>query len=200
MVCKKDSVFLLNLISHIKSLKNERVVALAIVVVFVFSMSSQNIFANHWEENNIVIDSDFDDNLEVVYGHRVTITGATIGGNVDVDGGFVTVKNSSTVDGNIEIKNSAVTITDSIIDGNVNVDGGMVIIKNDSTVDGNIEIKNGGRVILDDVVIDGNVKAEDSGFVIMTGNSIDGNIEIINHKGMCFLMRNLVDGNNSGCL
>ncbi len=181
-------------------MKGERVVGLVLVVIFVFSMSSQNIFAHHWEENNMIIDSDFDDNLEVVNGHIVTITGATVGGNVDVDGGgAVTVKNGSTVNGNIEIKNGAVTITHSIIDGNVMVDGGMVTVKNGSTVNGNIEIKNGGRIILDDVVINGNFNAEESIFVIITGSSFDGNIEINDHKGMCFIKKIYVDGNYAGC-
>jgi len=194
-------------------MKGERVVGLVLVVIFVFSMSSQNIFAHHWEENNMIIDSDFDDNLEVVNGHRVTITGATVGGNVDVDGGAVTVN------GNIEIKNGAVTITQSIIegnvmvdggmgtvtitqsiiDGNIMVDGGMVTVKNGSTVNGNIEIKNGGRIILDDVVINGNFNAEESIFVIITGSSFDGNIEINDHKGMCFIKKIYVDGNYAGC-
>ena len=110
-----------------------------------------------------VIDTDTTGDQTVNADDMLTITnGATLTGDVTVDGGILTVTDSSKVDGDIKAKN-----------------GGSVTITGSSTVNGDVEA-NCQSVTITGSTINGNVKAENCDSVNIKDSEIFGDLEIEN--------------------
>jgi len=151
-----------------------------------------------------IITDDFNDNLIVEPGDTVIVDGATVSGNVSVDGGTLILSQSSTVTGNLEGINGA----SIIIQGGSTVDGNIEIIVSgsestleitDSNVGGNIQTNNIDALTIINSILNGNIHSDNDGTVTITNNiNINGNLEIIS-PASCTESNNTVNGNNSGC-
>jgi len=145
----------------------------------------------------------------------------------DVDGvvvgpdEMVIISNGATVDGDIEVNGGTVIITESsIIKGNIESNGGTIVINQGGTIYGNVdivvsgpggvlEIEEGnvfGNLITNGIdtltvigsYVDGNIFSENDVDVTITGNSVNGNLEIL-APSSCTESSNDVNGNNFGC-
>jgi len=133
-------------------------------------------------EESIVIEYDVNEDVEVGPGEIVVIAkGATIEGNIKIEGGTLILSHGATVKGNVKGVEGSLTITGStVINGNLESDKGESVIIMDSTIDGNIVVK-------------------ESMSVTITGNTVAGNLEIEETSGYCEDTGNDVSGNIDGC-
>jgi len=149
------------------------------------------------------IKSDVKDGIVVGPDDIVVISnGATVDGDLQVNGGSVVITESSTIKGNIESNGGSILIEEgSVIDGNVDIqvsgDGGVLEI-NAGIVSGNILTNGIDTLTITDSDFNGNIYSENDGDVTITGNTINGNIEILGPSS-CSESLNNVNGNNSGC-
>jgi len=155
-------------------------------------------------DSEIYVKSDVKDNFVVGPDDEVVISnGATIDGDLQVNGGTVVISESSTIKGNIESNGGSILIEEgSVIEGNVDIlvsgDGGVLEI-NGGVVSGNLITNGIATLTVTDSNINGNIYSENDGDVRITGNTVNGNIEIINPAGSCYESGNDVNGNNSSC-
>ncbi len=151
----------------------------------------------------IEIDSDVKDGVEVGPDEQVIISnGATIDGDIEVNGGTVIITDSSTIKGNIESNGGSILIEEgSVIEGNANiiVSGSSGILEiHGSEIKGNLETNGIDTLTVTDSNINGNIYSENDGVVTITGNTVNGNLEILGPSS-CSESSNDVNGNNSGC-
>jgi len=147
-----------------------------------------------------IIDSDTSGKQKVGPGETLTIkNGATLKGDVKVNGGTLNVRVGSTVNGkitsqnggqlnfqdnctingNIKATNSDVLIDECSVTGHVRIKGGSLIITNDSTVNGNVNAKNADSVtITDNNSFNKNLRVEGTDAVIISDNSVDKNLRV----------------------
>jgi len=149
------------------------------------------------------IKSDVKDGIVVGPDDFVVISnGATVDGDLQVNGGTVVITESSTIKGNIVSNGGSILIEEgSVIDGNVDIqvsgDGGVLEI-NAGFVSGNILTNGIDTLTITNSDFNGNIYSENDGDVTITGNTINGNIEILGPSS-CSESLNNVNGNNSGC-
>jgi len=154
-------------------------------------------------KNTITISSDVDDSVVVDADDVVVISdGATINGNLEVNGGSLILSGSVTIKGNIESTGGTILIEEGVvIEGDVNImvsGAGGVLEIYEGEIKGNV-ISNGiDTLTITDSNIDGNITSENDGDVIITGNTVNGNIEILGPQN-CSESSNNVNGNNYGC-
>ncbi len=151
----------------------------------------------------IEIDSDVKDGVEVGPDEQVIISnGATVDGDIEVNGGTVIISESSTIKGNIVSNGGSILIEEgSVIEGNVDimVSGSSGVLEIDEAeIKGNLETNGIGTLTVTDSNINGNIYSENDGVVTITGNTINGNLEILAPQS-CSESSNDVNGNNSGC-
>jgi len=149
----------------------------------------------------IVIESDVNGDVDVSPGDIVVISyGATINGNIKIDGGTLTLEYGATVKGNVESdKGGTIIISDSTVEGNVKAVEGDLTINGATVINGNVESDKGGSVFINGSTIDGNVVVKEAMSVTVTGNTVAGNVEIENTSGSCIDTGNDVSGNIDGC-
>ncbi len=153
-------------------------------------------------EESIVIEYDVNDDVEVSPGDIVVIAkGATVDGNIKIEGGTLILSHGATVTGNVEAdKGATIMISDSTVDGNViNKEDGSLTISGATVINGNVESDKGESVIIMDSTIDGNIVVKEAMSVTITGNTVDGNLEIDKPLGSCEDTGNTVNGNFDGC-
>jgi len=154
--------------------------------------------------NQTIISSDFSGSIVVGPNELVVITnGATIIGNIDVDGGTLVIEQGSTINGNIESTGGTVIIHDaSTVDGAVQIEvtgpGGSLLINN-ANVFGNIETLGIDGLTIINIVLTGNIASTNDQFVVINDSDVNGNIEIIGPNNFCTQSSNIINGNNSGC-
>jgi len=149
------------------------------------------------------IDSDVKDGVVVGPDDIVVISnGATIDGNLEVNGGTVIITESSTIKGNIVSNGGTIVIKGgSEIDGNVDitVSGSSGVLEIDEAeIKGNLMTNGIDTLTVTDSNINGNIYSENDGVVTITGNTVNGNLEILGPSS-CSESSNDVNGNNSGC-
>ncbi len=155
------------------------------------------------EPNQTTITSDVNEPVSVATGETVVITsGATVNGNIDVNGGTLIVTQGSTINGNIESTGGTVILEDgSNLDGNVQIKvsgAGGVLKINNASIMGNIESQGIDSLTITNIYLGGNISSTNDKTVTITDNTVNGNIEIIGPNS-CTESRNNVNGNNSGC-
>ncbi len=154
--------------------------------------------------NQTTISSDFNGIIVVGLNELVIINnGATVRGNIDVDGGTLVVEQGSTIQSNIDSTGGTVIIHDaSTVTGNAQIDvtgpGGSLLITN-ATVFGNIETLGIDGVTIINIVLNGDIISTNDQFVVINANDVNGNIDIISPNNFCTQSSNIVSGNNSGC-
>jgi len=151
----------------------------------------------------IEIESDVKDGVVVGPDEQVIISnGATVDGDIEVNGGTVIISESSTVKGNIESNGGSILIEEgSVIEGNVDIvvsgDGGVLEI-DEAEIKGNLVTNGIDTLTVTDSNINGNIYSENDGVVTITGNTVNGNLDILGPSS-CSESSNDVNGNNSGC-
>jgi len=163
-----------------------------------------------------IIDSDTSGKQKVWPGETLTIkNGATLTGNVKVDGGTLNVRVGSTVNGkitsenggqlnfqdnctingNIKATNSDVLIDKCSATGHVRTNGGSLIITNDSTVNGNVNAKNADSVTITDNnnSFNQHLRVEGTDTVTISNNSVDKNLRV-KTSGQVTITDNVVGG------
>jgi len=131
----------------------------------------------------------------------IITNGATLTGNVSVDGGLVTVQQGASVDGiitsnnggsvqlfescnvsgNIITTDSNVFINSCSIGGHVSITGGsFLVIKNDSTVNGDVNVKNVDlvRITANDNSFNQNVSVGGASSVVFSRNHVTQNLRV----------------------
>jgi len=151
----------------------------------------------------IEIESDVKDGVVVGPDEKVIISnGATVDGDLQVNGGTVVITGSSTIKGNIESNGGVILIEDgSLIDGNVDIvvsGAGGVLKIDEAEIKGNLVTNGIDTLRITDSNINGNIYSENDGAVRITGNTVNGNLEILGPSS-CNESSNDVNGNNSGC-
>jgi len=151
----------------------------------------------------IEIKSDVKDGIVVGPDDVVVISnGATVDGDLQVNGGTVIITESSTIKGNIESNGGVILIEDgSLIDGNVDIivsGAGGVLKIDEAEIKGNLVTNGIDTLRITDSNINGNIYSENDGAVRITGNTVNGNLEILGPSS-CNESSNDVNGNNSGC-
>ena len=146
-----------------------------------------------------VIDTDTVGDQTVGPGEICTIkNGATLTGNIRVDGGTIRVTEASTVVGNIKSKNGGTIeiIGSSTVDGNIksrNPTNSVTIT--DATVTGNVRILGAtGPVAITGSTLKRNVRVKDgSGSVNISNNSIGANLRVKRNSGGVTLDTNIIE-------
>jgi len=155
------------------------------------------------EPNQTTITSEVNEPVSVDTGETVVITsGATVNGNIDVNGGTLIVTQGSTINGNIESTGGTVILEDgSNLDGNVQIKvsgAGGVLKINNASIMGNIESQGIDSLTITNIYLGGNISSTNDKTVTITDNTVNGNIEIIGPNS-CTESGNNANGNNSGC-
>jgi len=102
------------------------------------------------ETFDVVIDSDFNDNLTIEEGLSYQITGdITINGNIKNQGGVLVIEDGVFVNGNVDSKGGSITIIDSEVNGNVNIKNADEINVNGNVINGNFKIKKSNGLCID---------------------------------------------------
>jgi len=133
----------------------------------------------------------------------VLTTGATVNGNIEVNGGTLIVSEDVTINGNIESIGGRVVIeAGSTLNGNIQIKvsgaGGVLEIKN-ASVSGNIESVGIDTLTIINIILGGNISSTNDQHVTFTDNDVNGNVEISGTNNYCTESSNVVNGNNSGC-
>jgi len=154
-------------------------------------------------ETKTEIKSDVKDGIVVGPDEKVIISnGATVDGDLQINGGTVVISESSTIKGNIESNGGTILIKQgSVIEGNVNimVSGSSGVLEIDEAeIKGNLETNGIDTLTVTDSNINGNIYSENDRVVTITGNTVNGNLEILGPLS-CSESSNNVNGNNSGC-
>jgi len=150
------------------------------------------------------ITSDVNGSVVVAPNETVVITnGATIDGNIEVNGGTLLIAQGATINGNIESIGGTVIIEEgSTLDGNVQIKvsgaGGVLEISN-ASVTGNIESEGIDRLTITNIYLGGNISSTNDQHVTVTDNDVNGNVEISGTNNYCNVSSNVVNGNDSGC-
>ena len=154
-----------------------------------------------WEEELVEIKSDVNEDLILEAGDIVHITnGATVYGNIKIEGGTLILSGHATVKGNVESdKGGTLKITASTVEGNVKGVGGSTTINGATIIKGNVESDKEESVIILDSTINGNVVVKEAMSVTITGNYVNGNLEIDKPLGFCEDTGNDVTGSIEGC-
>jgi len=155
-------------------------------------------------DNQTTIRSDVNEPVSVATGETVVIAkGATVNGNIEVNGGTLVVTQGSTINGNIESTGGTVIILEnSILDGNLQIKvsgAGGVLEINNASIMGNIESQGIDTLTITNIYLGGNLSSTNDQTVTVTDNDVNGNIEIVGPNNYCTEERNTVNGNNSGC-
>lgn len=135
----------------------------------------------------IIIDAD---ETGVVYiSDTVTVIvtkGATVTGNVFIDGGTLKLEDASKIKGNLDIKNQGEVFIDqgSEIEGNVFINSGStLLISGNSTITGNISA-NAGNIFATDGKIEGNISILNSNRISLINCTVKGNISVTGSDGI----------------
>jgi len=139
--------------------------------------------------------------LTITSGQIISVkNGATVSGNVIVDGGSLILSEASTVTGNIEGKTgSSISVQDSTVEGNVVAKEPNTSLEiSNGIVNGNVETQDMDTLEVTASDINGNILSTTNGDVTITDNTVNGNIEISGTTS-CSESGNNVNGNNSGC-
>ncbi|HEX9845694.1 MAG TPA: DUF5011 domain-containing protein, partial [Candidatus Nitrosotenuis sp.] len=148
-----------------------------------------------------IVDSDFNDNLDVDSGETVFVTnGAEVNGNIIIDDGTLILEDGCMVNGNVYSENGGtINVTNCTITGSVKTKNSQSVSIEDSTINGDIVSENDETLYITDTTIGGNVDVKDNQFVSITGNTINGNLNIQNTAGSCTNTGNNVNGDIDGC-
>ena len=149
----------------------------------------------------IEITFDVDDNIVVRSDDTVIISnGATVSGNIMVNGGTLVISEGVMIKGNIESKKGGtIEISDSTVEGNVESKTEVSLVILDSTIYGNLDINKAKSATIAGNTIYGNLDATKNKDLSITDNTVDGNLNIQNTSGSCSDSGNTVDGNFNGC-
>jgi len=126
---------------------------------------------------NTVIDSDVSGSVVVEPNETVVITsGATVDGNIEVNGGTLIVSEDVTINGNIESIGGTVVIEDgSTLNGNVQIKvsgaGGVLKIKN-ASVSGNIESEGIDTLSIINIILGGNISSTNDHLLFSGSNTV----------------------------
>lgn len=150
------------------------------------------------EPEEEVIDEDTTGNQNVGPGEILRVTnGATVTGNITVDGGTLILEDNCTIVGNVESTNGGnVSINSCTINGNVKTtDGGTLTITNETTVTKNVNSKNADSVSITHNLnsFEKNVRVDSAAIVDISDNTITENLRVKN-SGDVDLFNNSVGG------
>ena len=149
------------------------------------------------------ISEDYTGPITVGTGETVVITnGATVDGNIVMDGGELIVTDGGTINGNIASVDGTINIEGgSTIDGNIQISvsgAGAVLEINNASIDGNISSNGIDRLTMTYTYLTGNISSTGDNIVTITNNQVDKNITITSPNS-CNEVDNTVGKNNSGC-
>lgn len=150
-----------------------------------------------------VISEDYSGPITVGPGETVVITsGATVVGNISMDGGELIVEDGGIINGNISGVDSIIKIDGgSTIDGNIQilVSGAEAVLEiNNAIIDGNISSNGINILTMTNTYLTGNISSTGDNFVTITDNNVGKNITITSPNS-CTEYGNSVGKNNSGC-
>ena len=150
-----------------------------------------------------VVSEDYSGPITVDAGETVIITdGATVDGNISMDGGELIVEDGGIINGNIAGVDSTIKIEGgSTIDGNIQitVSGGEAVLEiNNAIIDGNIASNGINILTMKNTYLTGNISSTDDNTVTITDNDVVKNITITSPNS-CTEYGNSVGKNNSGC-
>jgi len=149
------------------------------------------------------ISEDYSGPISVGPGETVIITdGATVDGNISMDGGELIVEDGGIINGNISGVDSIIKIEGgSTIDGNIQilVSGAEAVLEiNNAIIDGNISSNGINILTMTNTHLTGNISSTGDNIVTITNNQVDKNITITSPNS-CNEADNTVGKNNSGC-
>ena len=151
-----------------------------ILGTFIAFIPYQNAFA---VTTDIATDTSGDQTVNP--GDTLTITsGATLTGDVTVDGGTLVI-NGATVNGDIEANCQSVTITDSTINGDVKAENCDSVNIKDSEIFGDLEIESVNEVDIENGSFT-NIELQANNDISVSGTSTDGDIEIEQANSLTF--------------
>lgn len=155
------------------------------------------------DDTPVVVSEDYSGPITVDAGETVIITdGATVDGNVSMDGGVLIVEDGGVINGNIAGVDSIIKIEGgSSIDGNIQitVSGGEAVLEiNNAIIDGNISSNGINVLTMTNTYLTGNISSAGDNFVTITDNNVGKNITITSPNS-CTEYGNTVGKNNSGC-
>ena len=150
-----------------------------------------------------VISEDYTGPITVGTGETVVITsGATVDGNISMDGGELIVEDGGIINGNISGVDSIIKIEGgSTIDGNIQilVSGAEAVLEiNNAIIDGNISSNGINILTMTNTYLTGNISSTGDNIVTITDNEVVKNITITSPNS-CTEYGNSVGKNNSGC-
>ncbi len=150
-----------------------------------------------------VVSEDYSGPITVDAGETVIITdGATVDGNVVMNGGELIVEDGGIINGNIAAVDSTIKIEGgSTIDGNIQitVSGGDAVLEiNNAIIDGNIASNGINIFTMTNTYLTGNISSTGDNIVTITNNQVGKNITITSPNS-CNEADNTVGKNNSGC-
>jgi hypothetical protein len=132
----------------------------------------------------------------------------TFRGNLKISAGQNCVFVGGSIDGNVQLDGGSLSLTNVAVGGNVQINGGGTFsIGPSASINGNLQIQNipGGEAQnqVCDTRIDGNVQFQNNGtavqigsaFPACTGNTIGGNLQVQNNTGKTWITDNTVNGN-----
>lgn len=152
---------------------------------------------------NSLLEKDLKTNVRIGKGHICLIRdGVTIEGDVQLDGGSLSVYEGSRIHGNIYgTQGSVIQIYQgSTITGNIELTGpqSLLLSSEDIIISGNIHTENMDKVFINKSRVGGDVVSTDTGQIDIRHTSIGGNLTIINPR-ICQLVDNTVGGTDSNC-
>jgi len=154
------------------------------------------------DPNQTSVTKDTKQNMEIVTGEMVVIAnGATLDGNLEVNGGTLILTEGSTIEGNIESTGGTIIIEDgSHLDGNIQItvsgaQGVLEIIN--ASIDGNIESVGINMLTMINTYLTGNISSTNDNTVKITDNNVGKNITITD-PNTCTESGNTAK-KNSGC-
>ena len=150
------------------------------------------------------ITTDVNSSLNIGPGEIVMISGATVNGNIQIDGGVLTIEHESTIKGNINSINGAtIQIHDSIVEGNVKLEYNSISIISGSNIIGNVNFNYVQTMFLFQSFVNGNLKVVNSDEAGILENTITGNTDVSYNDSAVFsdnsINENLGIQNNSEC-
>jgi len=155
------------------------------------------------DDTPVVISDDYSGPITVDTGETVVITsGATVDGNISMDGGELIVEDGGIINGNISGVDSIIKINGgSTIDGNIQilVSGAEAVLEiNNAIIDGNISSNGINILTMTNTYLTGNISSTGDNTVTITDNDVVKNITITSPNS-CTEYGNTVGKNNSGC-
>jgi hypothetical protein len=126
--------------------------------------------------------------------------GSTIEGNLDAtNGATIKIRDGSNVDGDVNVDGGGITVNGSTVGGNVEGTAGATVVVSGSTVDDSVITKDCESVTAVHNTVGRGIESTNDGAVTVSDNTVGGNIEIASPITSCTESGNAVTGINSGC-